>query len=257
MLGVGNLGIYNRAMTLIGTPINTLTTGLQGVLFAASSRAQADTLQLKKAYFAATSVIGLVCFPLAITVAAVPETIILSIYGVQWLAAIPVLPPLAMAMAIHALLAIVGPVLMAQNKVGLEVRAQIIALLAMLPVLYLAACQSLRAVAWGVLGIYLLRWFLLVGAVLPILNTSWKELLRTLTWPLLIAIVTALLTYICDIVLHAVSPIFRLPVDMIAASASMIFMLRIFGEKIMSGSHGDYLLGAGRLPTPIRRLLNL
>ena len=257
MLGVVNLGIYNRAMALIGTPINTLTSGLQGVLFAASSRVQADPVQLKKSYFAATSVISLVCLPLAMTVAIVPETIILSIYGINWKMAIPVLSPLALAMSVHALSAVIGPVLMAQNKVGLELRAQLFSLLAMLPVLYFASSKSLQAVAWAVFGIYLLRWVLLVTAILPTLKVSWVEILRLLFWPFTCAIVTAVNTLICDHSFAEASPFLRLLIDMAIAVVTLLTLFRFYGAKILSGAHGDYLMRSGRLTGFVRSFLKL
>ena len=257
MLGVANLGIYNRAMTLIGTPINTITASLQGVLFAASSRAQAEIPQLKRAYFAATAVLGLISLPLAASVASIPETIIIAIYGEQWIAAIPVLAPLAISMAIHALLAVVGPVLMAQNKVGLELRAQLITLLVMLPVLYFSARQSIQAVAWGVVCIYLVRWALLVRSILPTLNTSWAELLGVLRWPLICALVSAVFTFACDHALQELMPFPRLVADMTTAVLTMIILMRLFGKKILNGPHGEYLLAAGRLPVWVRRSLGV
>jgi len=257
MLGVVNLGVYNRAMTLIGTPINTLTTSLQGVLFAASSRAQTDMRQVKKAYFAATAIIALVSLPLAATVAIVPTTIVEAIYGVQWLAVIPVLPPLALAMSVHALLAVVGPVLMAQNKVGIELRSQLFTVLAMLPVLYFTASQSLQSVAWGVLGVYLLRWILLVSAILPTFKTGWSELMHLLIWPVVCAGVTATLTFVCDQLLATLSPFVRLIADMSMAGFALLLLFRLFGKKILHGAHGDYLLNTGRIPIAARRLLNL
>lgn len=257
MLGVVNLGIYNRAMVLVGTPINTLTTSLQGVLFAASSRAQADMTQLKKGYFAATAVIGLVSLPLAATVASVPETVVTAIYGKQWVAAIPVLAPLALAMAIHALLAVVGPVLMAQNKVGLELRAQIITLFLMLPILYFTAQQSVQAVAWGVVCIYFLRWLLLVHAILPTFNANWVELLNILRWPFICAIVPAMLTFICNAALQNISPLLRLSADLITSGLTLLVLIRLFGKQILNGAHGEYLLATGRLPVSFRRLLGL
>lgn len=257
MLGIANLGIYNRAMVLVGTPINTLASSLQGVLFAASSRAQADMTQLKKGYFAATAVLGLISLPLAATVASVPETVVTAIYGDQWLAAIPVLAPLALAMAIHALLAVVGPVLMAQNKVGLELRAQIITLLVMLPALYFMAARSLQAVAWSVMCVYLLRWFLLVRAILATFNASWDDLLNILRWPILCAMVSSALTLICDYSLQGLPPFLRLIADMVTAGLVLIVLMRLFGRAILSGSHGDYLLALGRLPVSFRRLLGV
>ena len=257
MLGVANLGIYNRAMALVGTPINTLTSTLQGVLFAASSQAQADKTQLKKGYFAATAVIGLITLPLAASVASVPETVVTAIYGEKWLAAIPVLAPLALAMAIHALLAVVGPVLMAQNKVGLELRAQLFTLLVMLPIMYFTARLSLHAVAWGVMCIYFVRWLLLVRAILPTFNANWAELFNTLRWPFLCAMVSSTLTFTCDRSLPGLPPFLRLSADMATAGLALFVLMRLFGKRILEGAHGDYLLAAGRLPVSFRRLLGV
>lgn len=257
VLGIVDLGIYNRAMALVSTPINALTTSLQGVLFAASSRVQADTTQLKKAYFAATSVIALICLPFAATVAIVPQTVVTALYGEKWLGAIPVLAPLALAMAIHSLLAVVGPVLMAQNKVGLELRAQLTTLSVMIPVLYFTSRQSVDAVAWGVMCIYLLRWLLLVRAILPPFNADWSGLLGTMQWPVLCATVLAMMTFIFDRALQDISPLLRLIADIAIASLTFIFLMRRFGKRMLFGSHGDYLLAAGRLPVPLRRLFGV
>jgi PST family polysaccharide transporter len=244
-------------MALVVTPINSITVSLQGVLFAASSSAQSDIPQLKKAYFAATAVIGLICLPIAFTVASVPATIINAIYGPKWIAAIPVLPPLALAMALNALLAIVGPVLMAQNKVAFELRAQIITLLVMIPVLYFSAQQSLQAVAWSVVCIYFVRWLLLVQAILPTCNANWFEVLNILRWPLLCAVVSAMLTLLSDQMLQGISAPPRLIANIVTAAFTMFVLMRLFGKKILRGPHGNYLLAAGRLPVVFRRLLGV
>jgi len=206
---------------------------------------------------AATALTGLVGLPLAATVASVPATVVTAIYGKQWLAAIPVLAPLALAAGMHALLAVVGPVLMAQNKAILEIRAQLIVLVLMVPVLYFAARMSLEAVAWGVACSYILRWFMLVSAILPTINTGWRELLSVLRWPIICAVVTAALTYICDHLLQGSSPVTRLFFDMATAGATLLILMRCFGGRILRGAHGDFLLAPGRLPVSFRRFLGI
>ena len=257
MLGVDSLGLYNRAIALISTPINTLTVSLQGVLFAASSRTQNDILQLKKGFFASTAVIGLISMPLAATLACVPETIVTAIYGRQWSEIAPILTPLALAMIIHALLAVVGPILMAQNKIELEFRAQTITLVVMIPVMYFSAQQSVQAVAWGVACIYFLRWTLLLYAILPTLNVNWSEFLSIFFWPIICSGASATITFLCDETLQSLSDFPRLIADMTVASLTLLALARLFGKKILHGPHGEYLLAAGRLPILLRRLINI
>jgi len=255
MLGVVELGLYNRALVLVATPINTLTTSLQGVLFSASSRVQTDIEQLKKGYFAATAMIGLICIPLAFAVASVSETIVVAIYGVAWVSIIPILPALVLAMALNGLLAVVGSVLMAQNKVGLELKAQFITLLVMLPILYFTAQHSLHAVAWGVVSIYFLRWYLLVAAVLPGLNAGWRDMLKIMRWPFLCGVVLSMFLSVVDQMLQGIPFFPRLMVDMVVGLLIMFVLMRLFGQKILRGPHGDYLLAPGRLPIIFRRFL--
>lgn len=256
-LGISDLGIYNRAMVLIAAPVNTLSGTLQGVLFAACSRAQTDTSQIRKAYFAASTMLGLLSLPFCLTVASVPGTVIAVIYGTKWAGAIPVFRPIALALAINALLSVIGPILTAQNKVMLELRAQVISLLVMLPVVYLTAQQSVTAVAWGVLFVSMVRWALLLQALSGSLDTTCWELLKPVRWPLICATITAGLTWTIDHLLQGMSPFSRLVGDVITAMLSLIFIFQFFGKKIMQGPHGDYLILHGRLPLLVQRWIGL
>lgn len=256
-LGISDLGIYNRAMVLIAAPVNTLSGTLQGVLFAACSRAQTDTSQIRKAYFAASAMLGLICLPFCLTVASVPGTVIAVIYGAKWAGAIPVFRPLALALAINALLSVIGPILTAQNKVMLELRAQVISLLVMLPVVYLTAQQSVTAVAWGVLFVSMVRWALLLKALSGSLDTACWELLKPMRWPLICAMITAGLTWTIDHLLQGTSPFSRLVGDVIVAILSLIFLFKFFGKKIMDGPHGDYIILHGQLPLLVQRWIGL
>ena len=256
-LGISDLGIYNRAMVLIAAPVNTLSGTLQGVLFAACSRAQADTSQIRKAYFAASTMLGLISLPFCLTVASVPETIITVIYGTKWGGVIPVFRPLALALAINALLSVIGPILTAQNKVILELRAQVISLLVMLPVVYLTARQSVVAVAWGVLFVSIVRWALLLKALSGSLDTTSWDLLKPVRWPLICAMITAILTWMIDYLLQGISPFPRLVGDATMAILSLIFIFKFLGKKIMRGPHGDYLILQDRLPLLVQRWIGL
>lgn len=257
MQGVTDLGFYNRAMMLVASPMNMVTTGLQGVLFSACSQIQADKGRLMRAYTGATTAIALVCLPIFLTVAMVPETVILGLYGDQWAAAIPVLAPLALAMPVNALLAVVGPVLMARDRVVLELRAQVITLLLMLPVLYLTSRLSLAAVAWGILGIYLLRLALLARALLSELGGHWAELGRAILWPVSCALFTALSTTAVDQSLSHTPAMLRLAIDIGVAVVVLLVMLRLVGKRLLDSPLGEQMLAVRALPMPLRRFLQV
>lgn len=259
MLGVTELGLYNRAITLVSSPMAAFVSGLQGVLFSACSRGQSRPEQLRRAYLGATAAVGLVCLPLFFAIAAVAETVVVGLYGAQWSEAAAALRPLALAMPLTALLAVAGPVLMSMDRVADELKAQWLALLVMMPVLYLAANRSMAAVAWSMLAIYLLRWALLARAVLRAVEGSWGELLSTLRWPALLASSVALSVWAADVstVPFIREPAPRLVLLAVVGGAAMLVGLRWLGRRLMQGDLGHFMRSRGALPAPIKLLLNL
>jgi PST family polysaccharide transporter len=252
LLGIVDLGLYGRVMTLVASPTGAVVSGVQGVLFAACSRAQAAPEKLKRAFLgAATGVVGL-CLPVFVTVASVPDAVIGGVYGSRWLAATPLLVPLALAMPLYALLALVGPVLTATNRVTTELRAQVLTLVLMFAVLLVAGRHSLQAVAWGMLFVYAVRCFLLVHPLLQVIGAEWLELLRPLVWPAMCAAVTAMVTWSGDRSLRDTAALPRLAFDVGLATAALLVTGRIFGKQLLDGPHGEFLLAEGRLPSNVR-----
>lgn len=257
VLGTVDLGLYSRALTLVNTPMNAITTGIQGVLFAACSRAQADVARLKRAYLGATLLVASICLPVFVTVAVVPQAVIRGLLGDGWLAATPVLPPLALSMAVVAVLALVGPVLTAMNRVAIEIRAQVVTLALSVPLLYVAARYSISAVAWGVLAVCVVRLLLLVAPLLDLLKTRWSEALTVFTWPLACAAAVALPTWAVDRVLSVQSPLQRLVAVVGAAAVSTVLAVRLLGPGALRSPHGEFLLAPGRMPPAVHRFLGL
>ncbi|MDG3064869.1 lipopolysaccharide biosynthesis protein [Thauera mechernichensis] len=256
-LGVAQLGVYNRAMTLLGTPNGVIVTSLQSVLFSAASREQNNPESTKRSFLAATEFVGLVCLPIFLTVAVVPEVVVLGIYGEAWSAAISPLVPLALAMPVHAFLAVIGPVLMAINRTELEVYAQLVALLISAPLLFFAGMQSLDALAWAVFIAHLIRWItLLVAARFGMCVTLFEvsvALQRGLVLGLLVAGTVALTDYF----LSAKNDMVNLLILMATASLALLFFLRALGPYIGRGALFKLLLERNALPCRVTYWLRL
>jgi len=251
--GVADLGLYNRAMALVATPTATLTTSMQGVLFSACARAQDNIGRIRSAYLGATGLLGLVTMPVFVTVALVPGTVVSAIYGSAWMNATIVLAPLALAMPVHAILAIVGPVLMAVDKVELEVRAQWLALLIMIPLLALAATHSLAALAWAVLATYLVRLVLLVAAMRRVVRFAWAEWGSALLPAVLFTAMVAVPTFLADTFANLRGAGVRLAADLAIAGALSALALRMLGPSIANGPMGIALGAGAQLPVIVRR----
>lgn len=254
-LGAVELGLYGRAMGVVLSPMNALTTSLQAVLFAASARAQHDPARLRRAWLGAVSAIGAVALPVFVTVAAVPEVAVLGIYGPAWAAAAPVLVPLALAMPVMAVMSLAGPVITAVGRVGLELRVSLLTLALLVPALLLAGRWSAATVAWVVLAIQALRMVLMVGAVRPLVGATWGQVARALGWPAAFAGVTAGATALADRWLDLAAAPARLLAAMLVAAATLAACLRWLGRCWLSGAHGEFLRADGRLPGVLRRWL--
>jgi len=252
-LGAVELGLYGRAMAVVLSPMNALTTSLQAVLFAASARAQEDAPRLRRAWLGAVSAIGAVGLPVFVTVAAVPEAAVLGIYGPAWAAAAPVLVPLALAMPVVAVMSLAGPVITAVGRVRLELRVSLWTLALLVPALLVAGRGSAAAVAWVVLGVQALRMVLMVGAVMPLVGATWGQVLSALSWPATFAAGTASATFLADHLLTRVAAPVRLLADVVVAGATLAACLRWFARRWLAGAHGEFLRVEGRLPAVLRR----
>jgi PST family polysaccharide transporter len=256
-LGTADLGLYSRAMTLVMTPMYALTSALQGVMLAYCSRAQADVARLRRAYLGASLCISVVCLPLFVTISVIPETVIRGLLGDAWAAAAPVLRPLSLSMVAFAMVTAIGPVLTAMNRVTFEIRAQLVTLAVMVPALLFAAKYSVRAVAWAVLALCLVRLLLLVTPLLTFLEVRWIEALSVLVWPTVFAAAVAVPTWGADHLLRGAPPAPRLLSVVGVAGVSTIVAARLLGRRVLRSPHAAFLLAEGRIPPAVGRFLRL
>src|SRR5215207_1045946 len=178
--GVVNLGLYNWALMLMTTPMQNFVSVLQGVLFPAYSRLQEEGDTLKRGYLATLGVVTLVSLPVFASVALVPRTVIEGLYGSQWLGAVPLLVPLALAMPFGAVTGIAGPLIWGKGQVGRELRVETVVAMLFVVVLLATSKVSLVALAWGVFGVYALRAFLITSAALLVVGGTWREVINAL-----------------------------------------------------------------------------
>lgn len=199
--GVTELGLYNRAFSLVAMPTYNLVSSLQGVLFSATARAQKDVVRLRDTYLAAVGVLAFISFPVFGVVAVMPETMILGIYGSKWAAAEPLLPPLALAMPFSALMGLAGPIMTGVGRVEREMYAQSVSLFLFLGILLWAARYNMQTVAWAVFSAYVFRFVLMSHLTLRLLDARWSDLFDVVWGPLVVTMCAALAAYGVDRVL--------------------------------------------------------
>lgn len=254
--GISSLGLYNRALNLLNTPMSIIATGFQGVLFAACSRSQHDLRRLREIYLETSAVVALVCVPLFATAAAIPRTLILGIYGPEWEASIPLVTPLAFAVLVNVLLAINGPLLMAGNRVGVELRNQLYTILALVPLLLVAIQYSLTATAWAVLAAYLTRWTLLSLATLRFTGASVTEYGRSLGHPVCFGTLIAACGLLVEQCFLFLPPTPRLATVALVCAAVALVLAQHFGAVYVKRNL-PHLVKIENLSLPLRKFFHV
>jgi O-antigen/teichoic acid export membrane protein len=254
--GVIDLGLYSRALNLLNTPMSIIATGFQGVLFAACARAQNDAEKLKQIYLETNAAVAIICVPIFVTAAVVPETLILGVYGPQWQASIPLIQPLSLAVLVNVLLAIKGPILMAGNRVGVELRNQVYTVLLFVPLLLVAIRYSMVATAWTVFATYIVRWILLAVATLRITGATAVEYLRTFRIPVVFGAAVGGTAATVDSCVSFLPAFVRLVAVATVATLTVMALARHFGAIFLKGNLNT-LVKIDNLSGVVRKFLNV
>jgi len=253
VFGAVDLGLYNRGMNLVSSPMNAFTSTLQGVLFPAYSRANGQIEPARRAYLASVGLIAAFLVPAFAAIAAIPNTVIAGVYGEHWMQVAVLLTPLALAMPVNAILAVGGPLLSGLGAAGRDAAAQAVCVVILVVSVWLASQVSLEMVAWAVLGTYLLRALLVSYLALGLVAGTWEQIARALAGPLVLGLLAALLAWSADALLNNVvaGPLLRLSM-VLGFTGSVIGVLLLWsGRHLLSGETLAVAASiAAKLPAP-------
>ncbi|MBL8324585.1 MAG: oligosaccharide flippase family protein [Rubrivivax sp.] len=179
-LGASSLGLYTVASNLVKVPADHLVRNLQSVLFPLAARAQGNDAGIRRAYLTVLGGVGVVSFPTFVFVAMQSEQVVALLLGPKWHAAAGVLVPLSLAMVLHAVEAMCGPILGGRGEPRAELRIKFMMLLLTLATLAVTARWSLVAVGWGVAFVFLARWIWMNAAVCGRLAISMPQFMQAM-----------------------------------------------------------------------------
>jgi PST family polysaccharide transporter len=184
------LGLYSRSFNTVSLPADAIVSTWQQVLFASCSRL-GDRTKFQRAYLASVSAVALITFPVFWSIAACAPVVVAGLYGASWAEAAPLLRPLALAMALHAVMAMAGPMLAAADQVKREVQTQALSLLVAIAAFAVCIRYSAVSLAWAVLGVYVFRFFAATQPTLRLLRLRWADVFRVLRGPVAASCITA------------------------------------------------------------------
>jgi PST family polysaccharide transporter/lipopolysaccharide exporter len=104
------LAYYQYTYRFSNAPATELSQVLTSVMFPAYSKLQSDTEELRKAFSKTLRFTALVSFPAAIGIAAIAPDFVMTVFGEDWMPAVPAMQVLAFYGLMRAVAKTVGPV---------------------------------------------------------------------------------------------------------------------------------------------------
>jgi lipopolysaccharide exporter len=190
-LGAASLGVFNAALNISRTPASALVTGGLEMLFASSARAQQSATFRQRALKTGISLVCLVSLPAFAALAAVPETVVIVLYGPRWTEAMALLPPLAFAMPPMMLAGVAGAALAGFGRPGRDLLSQAITAAAIVAGTLTAIAHSTLAVTWVILAAMCLRMALSVTMASRLSGLRIGDIARALAPGVLLAVIIA------------------------------------------------------------------
>lgn len=255
-MGSTSLAFYNRSVMLASASPMAVLSGLQGVLFAVFSRAQDNPDGCRRTLYAAIEGMFLILSPLLFAISVTSHTLMLALYGDEWLGAAPLLGPLCVAWLFTAVLALLGPLIMGLGRAEVETRAQWLMVLIMLPVIYFSTQLSLAAVAWSTVVLSLLRLLMLIRGVNAILPLDYGRMLRSATPCLFVGVAAAGGAALADWLLRGQHVSVMLAGDIVGAALATIASSLLACRALLAGDLGALILTGTVLPDRYRRWLH-
>jgi O-antigen/teichoic acid export membrane protein len=114
--GAAELGIYNRAYSLLMLPLNLITGLFNNILFPNLKKLQSRGGDIEHEYYFVLNVIGFLTFPLVLLFVIFPRELVLVLWGKSWIQVADLLPYFGLLIFTQSLLSTSGHLLILYKK---------------------------------------------------------------------------------------------------------------------------------------------
>ncbi|MGH8396981.1 MAG: MOP flippase family protein [Gammaproteobacteria bacterium] len=201
--GVRELGFYNNADNTKQLPAGFLTNVLSRVAFPMFSEAAEDKVKLRRGMQLAVRGTMLLNAPMMLGMAAVAEPLVRTLFGAQWLAAVPILRVLCLAGLLWPLHVLNLNVLMAQGHSRLMFRLEVTKKVIGVVLLCVGALYGVLGIAWSQVVFSVMAFTINAYYTWRFLDYGIGAQLRDFWALLCIAAVMSAIVYLASVAWHA------------------------------------------------------
>lgn len=127
--GLSSLGYYEKSYRLMMLPLENITSVISPVLHPILSEHQTNISIIQNAYIKILKTLSEFSFILTVVIYYLAESIILVLYGEQWLPSVPVFRILSLSICVQIMQAPIGAILQSLNKVKVLLYGSLLTLL--------------------------------------------------------------------------------------------------------------------------------
>lgn len=203
-LGTIELGIYDRAYSIMLFPLANVTQAIVNVLFPSFSLINEDKLKIKQFYLKVVRLIALVTFPMMLIIFVTTESFILAVFGPQWIEVIPILKILCLLGVNQSITTLNGSIYLSQGRADLQLRVGTVLRINLILGIIIGLQWGIIGVAVGYAIASLINFYPGIYFSGRLIGLTFSELLQNLA-----------LVFICAVVMAASVGALRflLPVD--------------------------------------------
>lgn len=201
IIGVNPLGIYRVGARMVSQPLLQISTYLSKPLLASYSKVQDDNARLMRAYLMTMKYSATIILPVAAGIAIIAPELVMGLLGQKWAGAIPIIQLLCIVGVLTIAINTGTSVCYAKGRADISLKWNIIALCIHIPVIIVAANYGINAVAVSIAIISLPLFALMQKWINNLIGLSWSNLLKTISKPIYLSILMAVLTYSVRIIL--------------------------------------------------------
>ncbi len=259
-LGPFSLGLYGRACNLAYQPVSAVASTVQSVLTSATARTQDRPEILRRVVLAMLAIVFGLVGPAYLTLACIPDTVMLGLYGSKWVESVPLMVPMALAMPFWGGMSMLGPVLAGLGKPHLEMWPQMITAALAAAAFFVASHYSILAIAWALFGISILRLLAIAAFIFRELAIPWSTASAVVAKRLLLSVCFGGVIAAADHLLRrtALGTGARLAVDTVTATVLMLILMWAAAHLIFGRLAVAFLLDyAPHLPARYVRQLQM
>ncbi len=179
--GASVVGIFNKANSLSQMPNNMVSGAVYHPVFRALSKHQDNLDKSRYLYFHALTLVCLYSLPFYVGLLWLADPFVLTVYGAKWQASAQPLFILALCGLFYAVENQSGAVVAAQNRLGIELRIQIVSLILMSGAVFIGLRFGLIGVAWGLFFVYAFNAVAMSWLAQICLKAHWRMLFDSLS----------------------------------------------------------------------------